>query len=375
VAKLKRKDIGDWGEIQVAPGERADLEIHASQRADGVDAHIPAHVWRAKEPGPTVFITAAIHGDEINGTGTLRDLISEPPFELVAGALLLVPVVNMAGFERHMRYFPDRRDLNRSFPGSKDGSMTSRVAAVVLREIVGRADFGIDLHTAAVRRTNVPNVRGDLDNPEVKRLANAFGTELVMHSTGAEGSLRRTATELGCPTIILEAGESLKVEPTVVETALRGITNVLIELGMVKGDRVRPHYRAIIRRTRWIRAEFGGFLRFHATPGSLVQKGEVLASNTTLLGEEQGTLVSPDNGVLLGMTTHPMVVPGDAVYHLGLVDAPFERFEKVVDGLSGSTLHERVREDLSTSVVVEDYVDMSEDVDEEFGTRPDSDTE
>jgi predicted deacylase len=375
VAKRKRKDIGDWDDIQIAPGERADLEIHASQRVDGVDAHIPAHVWRATEAGPTVFITAAIHGDEINGTGTLRELISEPPFELKAGALLLVPVVNMAGFERHTRYFPDRRDLNRSFPGTREGSMTSRMAGVVLREIVGRSDFGIDLHTAAVRRTNVPNVRGDLDNPEVKRLARAFGTELVMHTPGAEGSLRRTATDLGCPTIILEAGEALKVEPTVVETALRGIKNVLIELGMVDGERVRPHYRAIIRRTRWIRAEYGGFLRFHATPGSLVQKGEVLASNTTLLGEEQGTLISPDNGVLLGMTTHPMVVPGDAVYHLGLVDQPFERFEKVVDQLPESSLHERVREDLSTSVIVEDYVDISEEIDGDEGLRADSDTE
>jgi predicted deacylase len=187
--------------------------------------------------------------------------------------------------------------------------------------------------------------------------------------------LRRTATDLGCPTIILEAGEALKVEPTVVETALRGIKNVLIELGMVDGERVRPHYRAIIRRTRWIRAEYGGFLRFHATPGSLVQKGEVLASNTTLLGEEQGTLISPDNGVLLGMTTHPMVVPGDAVYHLGLVDQPFERFEKVVDQLPESSLHERVREDLSTSVIVEDYVDISEEIDGDEGLRADSDTE
>lgn len=375
MAQKKRLEIGDWGEVQIAPGERADLEIHASQRVDGVDAHIPVHVWRAKEPGPTVFMTAAIHGDEINGTGTLRDLIGEPGFELKSGALLLVPVVNMTGFERHLRYMPDRRDLNRSFPGTKEGSMTGRMAAVVYREIVGRADYGIDLHTAAVRRTNVPNVRGDLDNPEVKRLARAFGTELVMHSTGAVGSLRRTATESGCPTIILEAGEALKVEPTMVETALRGIQNVLIELGMVEGKRVRPHYRAIIRRTRWIRAEYGGFLRFHATPGSLVQKGEVLASNTTLMGEEQGTLISPDNGVLLGMTTHPMVVPGDAVYHLGLVDEPFERFERVVEGLPGSSLHERVRDDLSTSVVVEDYLDASEDDEPQDLLPPESDTE
>jgi predicted deacylase len=360
--------IGDWGEVQVAPGERRDLEIVGTQRVDGVDAHIPAHVWRAPEPGPTVFVTAAIHGDEINGTGVVRELISDPPFELKRGALLLVPVVNMLGFERHTRYLPDRRDLNRCFPGTKSGSMTSRLAAVVFREIVNRCDYGIDLHTAAVRRTNVPNVRGDLDVPEVRRLARAFGTELVLHTTGAEGSLRREATEAGCPTIILEAGEAGKVEPTVVETALRGVRNVLIELGMVDGKRERPHYRAMVRRSRWVRAESGGFLRFHAVPGDFVQEDDVLATNTSLLGHERARLVAPEDGVLLGMTTHPMVVPGDAVYHLGLLDHANERFERAVEGLPEGTLHDRVRDDLSTSVVVDD-------LDEENPPQPDSDTE
>ncbi|MAW59636.1 MAG: succinate dehydrogenase [Planctomycetes bacterium] len=364
----QRRSIEHWGDQEIAPGERANVEIHATQRADGVDAHIPVHVWRGLEPGPTVFVTAAIHGDEINGTGVIRDLIVDPPFELKKGALLMVPVVNLPGFERHERYMPDRRDLNRSFPGSKQGSMASRIAAVVFREIVQRADFGIDLHTAAVRRTNVPNVRGDLARPEVLRLARAFGTELVLHTDGAEGSLRRTATEAGCPTIILEAGEPMKVEPTVLETAVRGIHNVLIELGMVEGVRQRPHYRAIIRRSRWVRAERGGFLRFHAAPGDLVEEGEVLATNTTLLGQEQARLVAPENGVLLGMTTHPMVVPGDAVYHLGLLDQQLERFEKAVGRVPEDSLHERVRGDLSTSV----HVDL---VDDEVPEAPASDTE
>lgn len=369
MTERKRRSVEQWEDVTVAPGERQDLEIHASQRADGVDAHIPVHVWRGAEPGPTVFITAAIHGDEINGTGALRELICDPPFELKSGALLIVPVVNLPGFERHERYMPDRRDLNRSFPGSKQGSMASRIAAVVFREIVQRADYGIDLHTAAVRRTNVPNVRGDLEVPEVARLARAFGTELVLHTVGAEGSLRRTATEAGCPTIILEAGESMKVEPTVVETALRGVHNVLIELGMVEGEALRPHYRAVIRRSRWIRAERGGFLRFHAAPGELVEEGDVLATNTNLMGREKSRLVAPENGVLLGMITHPMVVPGDAVYHLGLLDQRLERIERAVEKVPEDSLHDRVRDDLSTSVVVDQLDELDDPV------EPSSDTE
>lgn len=362
------KGVESWGGQQVLPGERADLELVATQRADGLDSVIPIHVWRGHEPGPSVFVTGAIHGDEINGTGAIRELIMSADYELKAGALVLVPVVNPTGFERHSRYTPDRRDLNRSFPGSKEGSMASRLAAVVYREIVKRCQYGIDLHTAAVRRTNVPNVRGDFDQPEVLRIARAFGTELMLHTRGAEGSLRRTATEAGCPTIILEAGESLKVEPTVVETALRGIRNVLIELGMVEGKRERPSYRAELRRTRWVRAEVGGFLRFHAAPGELVEQGQVLATNTDFLGRERAVITSPEHGILLGMTTHPMVVPGDPIYHLGLLERPLERYEEAVENVPEGSLHERVREDLSTSVLVDS-------LDEELEPEPELDTE
>jgi len=362
------KSVLEWEGRSFSPGERGPVEIRVEQRAIGHGGVIPAYVWVGAEPGPTVFVSGAVHGDEINGTGALRELVAEPPFDLKRGSLLIVPVINIPGFERHERYLPDRRDLNRSFPGSAEGSATSRLARVIFQEIVGRCDFGIDLHTAAVRRTNVPNIRGDFENAEVFRLAHAFGTELALHSVGAEGSLRRTATESGCPTIILEAGETLKVEPTVVETALRGIRNVLIELNMVDGDKLEPSYRAVIRRTRWVRAEFGGFLRFHASPGEWVENGQLLATNTDLLGVEQGRLHSPDSGVLLGMRTNPMVVPGDAIFHLGLIDQPLERFERAVEDLADDSLYERVRDHLSTNVTVDQ-------LDEEDPRPPDSDTE
>ncbi len=352
--RLPRLDVGDWSGQKVAPGERRDLELVMSQSYSGSDVHLPVHVWRAERPGPTGFVVAAIHGDEINGTGIVRRLILEEDLELTAGALILVPVVNMPAFERHSRYLPDRRDLNRAFPGSADGSMARRMADLVFREIVGRCDWGVDLHSAAVRRTNVPNIRGNLDRQRVRRMAEAFGCELIVHSKGPDHSFRREATRAGCPTILLEAGEVWKVEPTVVEVAVRGIRNLLIDQGMAEGERKLPPYQVESRKTKWIRAEHGGFLHFHIAPGDLVQAGQVLATNTSLLGRKQNVLESPADGIVLGMTTLPAVAPGDPVCHLALIDQPLRRIERVVERLPEESLHERTRADLSSSVTVDD---------------------
>ena len=204
-----------WFGAHIDPGSSASLSIPISEGYSGADITTPVYVWRGVQPGPTVAITAAVHGDEINGTGAIRHIIRHKPFELLAGTLVLVPVVNMMGFERHSRYLPDRRDLNRSFPGSREGSLTSRLAISFFSQVIKRCDYAIDLHTAAVRRTNFPNVRADLSNEPVAALARAFGAELIVDGKGPKGSLRATACKYNCPTIILEAGEVWKVEPGV----------------------------------------------------------------------------------------------------------------------------------------------------------------
>ena len=355
--KPSRKPGWSWPEGDLAPGERRDMAIHATQGFSGQALEIPIHVWRGKEDGPSVFVTAALHGDEINGTGAVREMVLDPGFELKSGCLLLVPVLNVLGFERHSRYLPDRRDLNRSFPGSDSGSMASRFAHRIFEEIILRSDFGIDLHSAAVRRTNYPHIRGDFSNPEVDRLARAFGTEIMVDTLGPKGSMRRAACDVGCPTILLEAGEVWKVEPTVVEVTHRGILSVLRSLNMVEGKAYKPEFRIIAKKTVWLRAEAGGFLRFHAAPGELVEKGQTLATNTSLLGREQSTIVSPMDGVILGMTTLPSVAPGDPVLNIGRLRQPIERIEKKVDNLTQDSLHERIVSDLSSSVMVDDLED------------------
>lgn len=351
-------DIGDWGDIRVEPGQRAAVHVTVSQGYAGSDVNIPVYVWRAKKPGPTVSITAAVHGDEINGTGAIRQLIVGDPFTLTAGTLVLVPVINIFGFERHSRYMPDRRDLNRSFPGSLNGSLSSRFARAVYDQIITRCDFGIDLHTAAVRRTNFPNVRADMSDPRLAEFARAFGAELIITSHGPVGSLRRSACKAGKPTLILEAGEVWKVESGVVEYAVRGIRNCLIHLGMVKGKPHLPAYRIEGIKTRWVRAINGGLLTFHVGPGDIVRKGTPIATNTSLVGIEQNVIASPMNGIVLGMTTLPSVAPGDPICHIVRIDPQaLDEAERARKAMPDRSLHNRLQDDLATSMFVSESDD------------------
>src|SRR6056297_619029 len=232
----ERKSIEDWNGSVILPGEARNVKLAVSESYSSMTVQIPLHIRRAPEDGPVVFVTAALHGDEINGTGAVRDLIQDSELNLVRGSLILVPVLNLLAFDRHSRYLPDRRDLNRSFPGSSTGSLAGRMARTIFDEIISRADFGIDLHTASVRRTNYPNVRGDLSNPGVEKISTAFGCEIIIDGKGPRGALRREACRAGCPTIIMEGGEVWKVEPRIVETAVRGVKNVLRNLEMLEGE-------------------------------------------------------------------------------------------------------------------------------------------
>ncbi len=348
------------GGVSVAPGERRDAQIVVSESYSGLPVGVPVTVWRAAAPGPTVFVSAAVHGDELNGAGIVRELLLNPTFELAAGNLVLLPVVNVLGLDRHQRYLPDRRDLNRSFPGSAEGSPARRFAHAIFTGIVRQCDFGIDLHTAAVRRTNFPNVRGDLSRAAVARLAQATGAELIINGKGPQGSLRRAACIAGCPTIILEAGEVWKIEPSVMEFGVRAIRNVLIELGMVVGKRREPKYQVRIDKTKWVRAEVGGVLQFHVAPGDVVETGQPLATKSNLLGREQVELCSPADGVVVGMTTLPMVNPGDPVCHLAIPRDGVQAIRRAHRRYSEESLHERLRDDLSTSVAVSEPNDAPE---------------
>ena len=343
-----------WNDETIPAGESRDVTLAVGESYSGMTVRIPIHIRRAVEEGPVVFVTAALHGDEINGTGAIRQLIHDEEVQLLRGTVLFVPVLNLPAFDRHSRYLPDRRDLNRCFPGSSAGSLASRMARTIFDEIVQRSDYGIDLHTAAVRRTNYPTVRGDMRNSAVAKLAKSFGGEIILNGKGPKGAFRREACRSGCPTILLEAGEVWKVEPSIVETAARGVKNVLRHLEMLDGTIERPDYQVVIEKTKWVRAERGGFLSFHVKPGEIIEAEQPLATNTDLLGNEQSSLAAPFDSVVLGMTTLPAVSPGEPVSHLGRLPsgttaAKLRRLRSREQGLE-----ERVVDDLASNVLVVD---------------------
>lgn len=364
----ERKPIDAWQDQKIQLGESRDLTLGVSESYSGMTVQIPIHVQRAEVEGPVVFVTAALHGNEINGTGAIRHLIQDSEFKLIRGAVIFAPVLNILGFDRHTRYLPDRRDLNRAFPGAESGSLASRMAKTIFDEIVRRCDFGIDLHTAAVRRTNYPNVRGDLNDDDVRKIAEAFGCEILINGRGPRGSFRREATEAGCPTIVLEGGEVSKVEPGIVETSVRGTKNVLSCLGLLDGQQESsPDYQIRIESSKWIRAERGGFLQFHVAPGDIVEKNQPIATNTTLLGHEHSVLSAPFNAVVIGMTTLPATSPGEPICNLGKLPkatkpSEFRRLRSEEDGLE-----ERVVEELASNVLVTEPSDESTN-----GTNSDS---
>jgi predicted deacylase len=347
-----RKSIETWRGEPIPRGECSDVYLPVSESYTGISLKIPIRIQRGVEDGPVVFITAALHGDELNGTGAVRHLICDESVQLTRGTLILVPILNLLAFDRHSRYLPDRRDLNRCFPGSATGSLAGRIAHQIFTDIVGRSDFGIDLHTAAVRRTNYPNARADMNNPMTKRLAIDFGSEVIVNASGPRGSLRQEATLAGCPTVMMEGGEVWKVEPAIVETAVRGIKNILRSHHMIDGEIERPETQVVIDNAKWVRAERGGFLQFHVQPGQVVEKDQPLATNTDLLGREQSLMVAPFSGVIIGMTTLPAVSPGEPVCHLGQL--PHDTWaSEIRDSRSEAEgLETRTVQDLASNVLV-----------------------
>ena len=366
LGRMAKAPVFRMAGVTVKRGASADIKLKVSERYTGDAIHLPVRVVRGRKDGPTLFVTAAIHGEELNGVGVIHELMYDDAMagfvpggavSVSAGTLILVPIVNIFGFESQSRYMPDRRDLNRSFPGNSGGSLTSRIARIVFEEIVERCDYGVDLHTAAAGRTNYPNIRADMNQREVRRLAKAFGCELMVHGKGPDGSFRREAVKAGCAVITVEAGEPLKIEPSVLAVGVRGVRNVLMELGMLEPGEgedgpSKPAYQLRVDKSTWVRANVGGLLRFHVSPGQIVEEGQPIATNASVIGRERNVLLAPTAGIVLGMTTLPTVKPGEPVCHLAVPKRSLAGIARKVAGVKTGSLHKRVRRDLATNIAV-----------------------
>ncbi|MEX0659606.1 MAG: succinylglutamate desuccinylase/aspartoacylase family protein [Egibacteraceae bacterium] len=310
------------GGMSVPVGARTDLLLKVSESYTGDRLSIPVSVVNGAADGPTLFVTAAIHGDELNGIAIVRELLLELTAADIAGTLVCVPMVNVLGVQFHSRYLPDRRDLNRFFPGTAGGSTASRLANTLMTEVVAEADAGVDLHTATNRRTNAPQVRTGLDDPRAAQLGHAFGAPFLIDASLRAGSLRDAAAKEGVPVLTYEGGEALRFEEDVIATGTAGVLRVMGALGMVGGDRLPPPPAEPVRisdETHWVRAERGGILDLLVGPGDDVTVGQPLWSVVNPFGHERNQKDSPYAGVVIGMTTLPLVNPGDAVVHIAIL--------------------------------------------------------
>ncbi len=310
----------------IAPGKRKQIEIHIGRLFDYTEISIPIEVIRGEQAGPVLFVSGAIHGDEINGVEAIKRLLTQRRIgSRMRGTLIAAPIVNVFGFNNNSRYLPDRRDLNRCFPGSKNGSLGGRIAHIVMEEIVSKATHGIDLHTGAIHRTNLPQIRACLDEPETNKLAHAFGVPVAINATIRDGSLRQSAAERGIPMLLFEGGEALRYEEKIIHSALRGILSVMESIGMLeprlskKKVQKRKHI-FIARSSYWIRAPHSGSLRVKKHCGDRVQKGDLLGILSDPYGTNRVEIQTPKTGIIVGMTLLPLVNNGDALFHVATFD-------------------------------------------------------
>lgn len=322
------------GGVRIAPGTRKQIELPVAKLFDHTEMSIPVEVVRGKEDGPTLFVCAAIHGDEINGVEAIKRLLArKKALSRLKGTLIAVPIVNIFGFNRNLRYLPDRRDLNRCFPGNDASSLAGQITHIFMREIVSKSTHGIDLHTAAIHRSNLPQVRAGLSDAENKRLAMAFGVPVVIDSDLRDGSLRQAASDLGIPMLVYEGGQALRYEEKAIKSAIHGIISVMQSIGMIEGEKVSARQRKkevfVAKSSYWIRAPHSGSLRARRELGSRVQKDELLGVISNPFGGDKVEVRAKRTGIIIGMAVLPLVNSGDALFNIATFDDSQEVEERV----------------------------------------------
>lgn len=315
---------------EILRGESKIVQLPVARLYDYTILSIPIRVARGKHPGPVLFLSAAIHGDEVNGVEIIKRVMRSSALKQLRGTILAAPIVNVFGFNRGIRYLPDRRDLNRSFPGSKNGSLAARLAYIFTKEVLEKATHGIDLHTGAIHRTNLPQIRGTLDDEEVTRLAHSFGVPVVLNAAPVAGSLREAARARGIPYLLYEGGEALRLEENVIRTGVQGVLRVMNALGMVRTRAGKGKQESYVAQgSYWIRAPHSGMLRARKQLGDRIEEGELLGDISDPFGDRMVQVKARETGIVIGMTLLPVVSNGDALFHI----ATFDHIQSVEESL------------------------------------------
>ncbi|GGN18893.1 succinylglutamate desuccinylase/aspartoacylase family protein [Halarchaeum nitratireducens] len=315
----------EYGGGSVPPGEVRHARYAISETFLGDPIRVPVTVVNGERDGPSVFISAAVHGDELNGVKVAHDVaVRYDPADL-AGTLLIVHVVNPPGYLAQQRYLPIYdQDLNRSFPGSERSTPAQRIANELYRGLFSHCDYGIDLHTSTRGRTTMFHTRAQTEREGAARLAEAFGANVVLAGIGEEdNSIRSSCTNRGTPTITVEMGEAHRFQRAHVERASAGIESALTELGMYDGERLEPTWRRVVNaRTEkaWVRSDAGGLVDLHVTRASVVEDGEAICTVHDHFGTERHVVRAPFTGLVVGLLQNPVAQPGHPVCHLVSVD-------------------------------------------------------
>ena len=316
---------------EVEAGSTARLSWSATELFEGVPVSTPVLAVNGASPGPTLCLTAAVHGDELNGIEMVRRVMHDIDPDKLSGAVIGVPIVNVQGFRRGSRYLPDRRDLNRYFPGNPSGSAAARIAHALFTDVIAHCDALVDLHTGSFERANLPQIRADLRNPDVVTLTLGFGSMVVLHSEPTAGTLRHAATMAGIPAVTVEAGGPSQLEPIEVKHGVKGIETLLTTLGMVKKIRLWGEPEPVYYRSSWVRADNGGILLADVSLGSTVRKGDRLGTITDPMSNAQTEVRSPYSGRIIGMARNQVVMPGFAAFHVGIQTNDLTNAEQTED--------------------------------------------
>ncbi|MEX2528863.1 MAG: succinylglutamate desuccinylase/aspartoacylase family protein [Gemmatimonadota bacterium] len=320
--------------VEVKAGKSKRIELPAPNLSSGSPLSMPAEVLHGSQEGPTIWLSGAIHGDELTGVEVIRRVLEKIRRRAIRGTIIAVPVVNVFGFIAGSRYLPDRRDLNRAFPGSDRGSLASQLAHLFMREVVSRSQYGIDLHTGADHRTNLPQIRADLDDAETLHLAQAFGAPIIVHAVLRDGSIREAAARKGARVLVFEGGEPHRFDEWAVTAGTSGVLRVLHALEMVgqpeDGEAIPenapwtlplPGTPRVCRSTHWTRAGRSGVARLVAGLGEEVTKGQSLGFISDSFGSLRVPVRAGASGVIIGMTRNPLVNRGDAIFHIARMDS------------------------------------------------------
>jgi predicted deacylase len=319
------------GDHLIPAGTRRTVALPVSVQSDHSPVNLSVHVIHGSRPGPTMFVSAGVHGDEVIGVEIVRRLLRAPALNRLAGTLMVIPIVNAFGFLNRSRYLPDRRDLNRSFPGHPTGSLAGRLAHIFLNEVVLRCDLGIDLHSAAIHRTNLPQIRISAGRPHLLELAQVFGAPVIMRSKLRDGSLRGVAQDRGVEMLLYEAGEGLRFDEIAVRNGVAGILRVLHHKNMI-AKRGVPHSKAtplVSTSSGWSRAPIGGLFRPYKQQGEVVVEGDILGVVADPFGEIEAEVRAEDGGIIVGRAVMPVVNEGDALYHIAQIARPAKGEETI----------------------------------------------